>query len=189
MDVNEVQDNLIAAKAFQAHYANTTRSREVEYKVGDRIMLSTFHQWREYQKKGEKRAAKFFPQWDGPYTVVDANPKSSTYTLDMDGHDGIFPIFHSSELKLHIANNETLFPNWGHPRPGPVLTSNGLEEHEIESILNSRHQGRRWQFLVQWVGFNPEEDEWLSSQMLEDCEALDRWYEQDGDGPSRLSPM
>ena len=63
------------------------------------------------EKKGEKQAVKFFPQWDGPYTVVDANPGSLTYMLDMDGHDGIFPIFHSSELKLHIANDETLFPN------------------------------------------------------------------------------
>ena len=107
----------------------------------------------------------------------------------MDGHDGIFPIFHSSELKLHIANDETLFPNQGHPRPGPVLTSNGLEEHEIESILDSRCQGCGWQFLVRWVSFGPEDDEWLNSQMLEDCEALDQWYEQDGDGPSRLSPM
>ena len=54
MDVNEVQDNLITAKTFQAHYANTACGREVEYKVGDRVMLSTFHRWREYWKKGEK---------------------------------------------------------------------------------------------------------------------------------------
>ena len=83
------------------------------------------------EKKGEKQAVKFSPQWDGPYTVVDANPGASTYMLDMDGHDRIFPTFHSSKLKLHIANNEALFPNWGHSRPGPVLTLNGLEEHEI----------------------------------------------------------
>ena len=43
IDVNEVQDNLIAAKAFQAHYANTSRGCEVQYNVGDCIMLSTFH--------------------------------------------------------------------------------------------------------------------------------------------------
>ena len=135
MDVNEAQDNLIMAKAFQAHSANTAHGCKVEYKVGDRVMLSTFHRWREYWKKGEKWAVKFFPQWDGPYTVVDANPGSSTYTLDMDGHNGIFPIFHSSKLKLHIANDETLFPNRGHPRPGPVLTSNSLEEHESSQYL------------------------------------------------------
>ena len=35
MDVNEVQDNLIMTKTFQAHYANTACGRKVEYKVGD----------------------------------------------------------------------------------------------------------------------------------------------------------
>ena len=50
MDVNKVQDNLIMAKAFQAHYANTSHGREVEYNVGDHVMLSTFHQWRKREK-------------------------------------------------------------------------------------------------------------------------------------------
>ena len=85
LDVNEAQDNLIAAKAFQVHYANKSHGPEVVYGVGDRVMLSTFHQHREYRKKGDKRAAKFFPRWDGPYTVINSNPHSSTYTLDMDG--------------------------------------------------------------------------------------------------------
>ena len=185
LDVAEAQDNLVVAKAFQAHYANASRGREIKYKVGDRVMLSTFHRRREFQKKGERRAAKFFPRWDGPYTVAEANSSSSTYTLDMDGHNTIFPTFHSSELKFHIPNNKSLFPNRDHPRPGPVLTSDGLEEHEIKSIINSRRKGHSWQFLVRWIGFGPEDDEWLSARVLEDCEALDKWYVQGGDGPSR----
>ena len=103
----------------------------------------------------------------------------------MDGHNNIFPTFHSSEVKLHIANNTNLFPNRDHPQPGPVLTTNGLEEHKIDSILDSRCRGRRWQFLVRWISFSPEDDEWLNLQMLEDCEALDKWYEQCSNGPSR----
>ena len=87
----------------------------------------------------------------------------------------------------YIANDKAIFPNQGHPRPGPVLTSNGLEEHQIKSILDSRCQGHRWQFLVWWVSFGPEDNEWLGLLMLEDCKALDQWYEQDGDGPSKLS--
>ena len=150
-------------------------------------MLSTFLRWREYQKKGDKCAAKFFPWWDRPYTVINANPKLSTYPLNMDGDNNIFPTFHSSELKLHIANNINLFPNRDHPQPGPVLTANSLEEHKLEFILNSRHRGHRWQFLVRWVGFGPKDDEWLNSQMLENCEALNKWYEQGSNGPSRLT--
>ena len=115
LDVSEARDNLIAAKAFQAHYANKSRCPEVVYAVGDCVMLSTFHRRREYRKKGDKRATKFFPRWDGPYTIINSNPNSSTYTLDMDGHDSIFPTFHASELKLRIKNNINLFPNRDHP--------------------------------------------------------------------------
>ena len=115
LDVNKAWDNLIAAKAFQAHYANKSRGLEVLYAVGDHVMLSPFHQRREYCKKGNKHATKFFPQWDGPYMVITLNPGSSTYTLDMDGHDSIFPTFHASKLKLHVTNDTNLFLNLDHP--------------------------------------------------------------------------
>ena len=61
LDVNKVKDNLITAKAFQAHHANISHGIEIIYNVGDHIMLSTVHQWREYWKKGDKWAANFFP--------------------------------------------------------------------------------------------------------------------------------
>ena len=70
--------------------------------------------------------------------VTNVGPGSSTYSLNMDGHNSVFPTFHASELKLHVANNNNLFPNRDHPCPGPVLTMDGLEEHEIQSIINSR---------------------------------------------------
>ena len=104
----------------------------------------------------------------------------------MDSHESIFPTYHALELKLHIPNDISLFPNRGHPRLGPVLTPDGLEEHEIDSIIDSKRIGQGWGFLVQWVGFGPKDDEWLSSKVLEDCEALDTWYANGGDGPSQL---
>ena len=91
----------------------------------------------------------------------------------MDGNNSIFPTFHASKLKLHVTNNNNLLPNQDHPRPGPVLMSDGLEEHEIESIVDLRERGPGWQFLARWVGFGPVDGEWLDSQMLDNCEALD----------------
>ena len=51
-------------------------------------------------------------------------------------------------------------------------------------LFDSRKCGHGSQFLVQWVGFGPEDDEWLSHAIVKDCEALDRWYTQGGDGPN-----
>ena len=59
----------------------------------------------------------------------------------------------------------------------PRLTPDSLEEFLVEEILDSRRRGRRWQYLVQWVGYNSKHDHWLSGSTLEDCEALDRWLE------------
>src|SRR6267154_945564 len=59
-DVKEAQDNLFQSKVFQEHYANSNSGAEFVYKVGDNVMLSTFHRCCEYRLKGEKRSAKFF---------------------------------------------------------------------------------------------------------------------------------
>jgi hypothetical protein len=74
-DVLEAQDNLLQAKVFQEHYANVDRGKEFIYVVGDMVMLSTFNRRREYNKKGDRRAAKNFPRWDGPYKVVTVHPR------------------------------------------------------------------------------------------------------------------
>jgi hypothetical protein len=183
IDVMEAQDNLLQAKVFQQHYANANRGVEFVYQVDDLVMLSTFNRRREYRKKGEKRAAKFFPRWDGPYRIIRTHPESSSYTLDLPANRNDFPTYYANELKLHIPNDAELFPSREHPRPGPVLTPDGLREHEIDRIIDSRPRGRGYQFLVRWKGFGPEDDEWLAARLLEDCEALDRWYESGGDGP------
>ena len=75
IDINETQDNLLMAKTSQARHANLHQGHEITYKVGDRVMLSTFHRWQEYRKKGNKRVAKFFPRWDGLYSKPNLRPQ------------------------------------------------------------------------------------------------------------------
>ena len=50
-DVMEAQDNLLPAKIFQEHFANTNRREEFVYQVGNMVMLPTFNRRREYRKK------------------------------------------------------------------------------------------------------------------------------------------
>ena len=93
-----------------------------------------------------------------------------------------FPTYYAAELKLHLANNPVLFPSQEHSRPGPVLTLDGLQEHKIDHILESRPRGHGYQFLVCWKRYSPEDNEWLARSLLEDCEVLDKWYESSGEG-------
>ena len=143
-------------------------------------MLGTFHRCQDYKRKGDDRVTKFFPRWDGPYTVIKAHPEASSYTLD---NGNIYP-YDASELKPYNTNDASLFPNREMPKSGPILTPDGMQEHEIERILDAQPHGRGYRYLVRWVGYGPEDDEWLPGKMLENCEALDQWIEADGNGPT-----
>ena len=176
-DIADVKDNLLLTKVTQAHHAKPSCADEIMYNVGDKVMLSTFHRWCEYKQRGEKRVTIFFPWWDGPYTIIKVNTESSSYTLN---NDNGYP-YYSSKLKPYHANNANLFPGREHPKPGPIMTDNGLMEHEIEKIIDSQPWGRGYRYLIQWVGYGPEDDEWLPGRMLEDCKALDKWIENGGD--------
>jgi hypothetical protein len=184
-DEVEARDNILQAKVQQAHHANKRRGPENVFRVGEKVMLSTLHRRGEYKKKGEKRAAKFFPRFDGPYEVIEVHAETSNYTLEMPNSPNVFPMFHASELKRFVSNDDALFPDRIRPEPGPIVTEDGLEEYFIEAIIDSRRRGKGWQFLVRWTGYGPEHDRWLAARSLDECEALDEWYRGGGDGPER----
>jgi hypothetical protein len=180
LDVKEAQDNLLAAKIRQAYHANEHRAPEIIYNEGDLVMLSTEHRRRNYKRKGKKRVAKFMPRSDGPYTVVKSFPEKSEYTLRLPNNSQTFPGFHSSLLKPFVPNDPTLFPDCEFTRPGAVVTEDGTEENMIDKIVDARRRGRGKQYLVRWVGYDRDHDEWLSGRMLEDTEALDVWEAENG---------
>jgi len=179
-DVAEARDNLLLTKVTQSFHADASRNPNPNYKVGDLVMLSTKHRRHEYKKKGKKRTAKFFPRWDGPYQITHSHPEASSYTLDI--RTNAYPVFHASKLKTHLANDPTLFLSREFSQPGPILMADGLEEHTVEEIIDSRRRGCGWQFLVRWLGYGPHHNKWLPATELKDCEVLDLWYQIGGDG-------
>ena len=73
--------------------------------------------------------------------------------------------------------------------PGPIVGENGLEEYMVEEILDARRRGRGWQFLVRWAGYGVEHNHWLSAKAINECKALDKWYEEGSDGPGRREEL
>jgi hypothetical protein len=116
-DVAEAWDNLVLAKIGQADAANRRRGKDEVFAVGDSVMLSTLHRRQEYKSKHSKRVAKFFPRFDGPYTITKAHLEFSTYTLSLPNSPLIFPTFHVSQLKRFVPNDPDLFPSREHARP------------------------------------------------------------------------
>ncbi|KNZ73104.1 hypothetical protein J132_01290 [Termitomyces sp. J132] len=117
------------------------------------------------------------PQSDGPYKIVAAFPERSEYTLRLPNDKRhTFSRFHASLLKRHVANNRMLFPNREYTHPSPVIMEDGATDHQvIDKIIDEHRHGRGRQYLMHWVTFPPEHDEWLPHLELDDCEALDVW--------------
>jgi hypothetical protein len=166
LDSEEAKDNLLLAKMTQAYHPNKSHGEDDVFVVRDRVMLSTLNRRREYRKKGEKRATKFFPRFDGPYKVIATHPETSNYTLDLPNSPHVFPTFHVSELKRFHENDASLFPGRKRTEPGPVVGDEGMEEYMVDEIVEARRRGQGWQFLVHWTGYGPEEDRWLLASSL-----------------------
>lgn len=81
----------------------------------------------------------------------------------------------SLSCKPHYKNHDVLFLGHTHVAPGSVITDEGLEEYFIDRIIQAKCCGHGWWYLVCWVEYGQEEDCWLASKELADCEVLNMW--------------
>ena len=100
-------------------------------------MLSTLHHCQQFKKKREKRAAKFFPRYNGPYDIIDVHIETSNYTLELPHSPNTYPTYHASELKPFLPNDQSLFPSCKLSHPLPIVTTDGLEEFLVQEIIDS----------------------------------------------------
>ena len=163
------------AKISQVFHSNPSRAKAVPYKIGDKVMLSTLNCRKEYKSSGELRVAKFMPRYDGPFLVVDVHEEASTVTLDIPNAPNIFPTFHTSHIKPFKQNDNLKWPSRILEKPGPV--DNNLDsEYLVDKIIDHKKIGKsKFKYLVRWVGYSPEDDQWIVGRDLEDIEALDKY--------------
>ena len=179
-DVADARDNLLLAKISQSHFANTSRANTPEYKIGDKVMLSTLNRRREYKSKHQRRCAKFMPRFDGPYVIVDVHLDASTVTLDMPMSPNLFPTFHTSNIKPWLANDDIRFPSRTLEEPGPINV-NGQDEFLVDSIIDHKKIGRGFRYLVHFSGYGHENNRWIAGRELDDNEALETYWQANPD--------
>ena len=160
--VNDAKDNLLLAKISQAFEANKSRNIDnpFPYKFGDSVLLSTLHRRSAYILGNGKRAAKFFPRFDGPYAVIDTFPEASTVTLDLPNQPSIFPTFHTSLVKPFLPNDDIKFPH-------RAKEINEDQEFFVESIIDHKVWGCGHRYLVKFQGYPESFNRWLSGKDLE----------------------
>ena len=62
--------------------------------------------------------------------------------------------------------------------PEPIQVE-GEDYFKVEALLKHRIRGNAWQYLVRWLGYSTEHDEWVYEKELADgAEAILRQYKE-----------
>jgi len=162
VDIESAKKNILAAQSRQAKYADQHR-RDVEFNVGDRVLLSVEH----LRIVGDGRSPKLQSKYIGPFTIIRV-VGSNAYELDLPPTMRIHPVLNISRLKAYHDGSTThpdrLLP---HSRPPPeCIHEDGAEIYEVERILEQRGRGARLKYLVKWVGYPLWESTWQSAADL-----------------------
>ena len=67
----------------------------------------------------------------------------------------MYDVFHISMLEPYVENN---IPGRSTPPPPPV--GDDLDRYEAEEILESRKKGRKVGYLIQQIGYGPDNRTW-----------------------------
>lgn len=160
------KQNLLAAQSRYKSFADLKR-REVTFKVGDKVMLSTKNV--TLKTTGVR---KLLPRWIGPFKVVKVvNPVA--YKLELPPSLRIHPVFHVSLLKVYHEGGRV------QPPPPPEADEEG-EIYEVEAILAHREVGprkrKKTQYLIKWLGYGPEHNTWEPEENVQGSPRLLREY-------------
>src|SRR5882724_7089686 len=148
-----------AAEEMKKYY-DRGRGKTPVYAVGDKVWLdaSNINTGRPMKKLDHKHL--------GPFAITKVL-SNNAYELALPKSMKIHPVFNVVKLTPYIAND---IPERIIRPPPPPIVKAGVEEFEIEEILDSRKFHGKLQYLVHWKGYPTEDNSWEPvSVILEDA--------------------
>ena len=171
-DLDTAMSNISQAQQRQAQYANQHR-REVTFKLGDKVLLSTAN------LKHDKQAPKLSPKFIGPFTIKRI-VSNVTYELELPSSmSTIHPVFHISKLRAYRDGYNDFPSRAVHAsKPPSELLDSGEEAWEVDRIVDKRTRRNRIEYLVLWKGYPEWEKTWEPANNLRLAQRAIRLYEQ-----------
>jgi hypothetical protein len=176
--IEQAKAALQRAQQRQKAYADQHR-REVEFKVGDKVLLST----ENLRLKDKQRSRKLDHKFIGPFEVR-RRVSAVAYELALPSTLAIHPVFHVSKLRVYHSGSSA-FPDRASAapsRPPPeYIDGDGAEVWEVERVVAMREvrrgrAGVRKEFLVKWKGYPEWEMTWEPEAGLKQAkEAVQRF--------------
>ncbi|KAJ9511142.1 hypothetical protein QJQ45_013237 [Haematococcus lacustris] len=152
---------MAAAQSRQAAYANKAR-RDVEYKVGQKVLLST-----KNLKLRPGKARKLIPRYVGPFEIL-LLVGAVAVKLDLPASmSRLHPVFHVSLIKPYTGTDVGFMPP-------PVTWMDETPVYYVERLLD--HKGvkdnKASYYLVQWEGYDSTHNTWEPRSNLTDCDKV-----------------
>ena len=126
---------------------------------------------------------KLSQQYVGPFEILEKVGKQA-YKLAIPGHWRVHPVFSIAQLEPAPAPGSDPYKRPVPDQPGSVYVEGDTDEFkswEVERILNKRviRKGRGWatQYLIRWLGYGPEFDQWYNQKDLANSADLIQQYE------------
>jgi hypothetical protein len=158
--MNVARQHLQQAQDRMSIQANKKR-RDVTYKVGDEVMLST----RNIRLKAVG-TPKLLPRYVGPFNVTQVISKTAV-KLELPALWRVHNVFHVCLIKPYERSKRS------QPLPTPLRFEEGSPVFEVEKILAKRvvKRGKRRlnEFLVKWKGFTQEHNTYEPEAYLQGC--------------------
>lgn len=176
----QAHDSVLAARVKQTHDANHRR-RPCPFKEGDLCYLSTKN---ISFPKGLVR--KLIPKYIGPYKIVQDFGNHS-FKIDLPRHlkqRGVHDVFHASCLRIHIPNDDRLFPGRLDTQLGGLDAPDG--EWAVEKVEGHVGSKDNAVFKIKWKSGDVT---WMPYYQIEHLNALAQYFEALGiDNVSNLLP-
>ena len=148
------------ARFYDVHRRDVPR-----YNVGNKVWLSSEN------IRTTRLTKKLDYKWLGPY-VIEQVISRNAYRLKLPASFGkVHPVF-SVTLLCPFESDPIIERQEHHPPPPPLVIRDGVEEYEVESILDSWIFRRTVKYLVRWKGYGVEEDEWRPAQDVQGSKCL-----------------
>jgi transposase InsO family protein len=163
--------NIDLANATYAKYYNDKRREQDAFEVGDQVLVSLQNvQTRRPSKKMDIRFA-------GPYSILE-KIGTRAFKIELPPTMKIHPVFHVSLLKpFHTPQIE----GQAYDPPGAVEVDEAGQSFEVSSIIDSRINKRRLEYLVEWLGYEgtAESATWQPARDLDGCSELLETFHRD----------
>ena len=153
----KVRTALVKSQKEIKRQADRSRKETEEYRVGDKVLIST----KDFSMELRKRATKKLMEKSIGSYVVKKIVSENIVELELPAVLRIHPVVNVRRIvkyKEQVKGQKKILP--------PPIEVAGEKEYEVEEILDMQERRRKTKYLVKWKGYMAEGNMWEGLENL-----------------------